>query len=122
MDTRTKILSGAGVLAGEPLAMVTGYFDILRAEHVRDLAEARLRAPHTRLVVVVLRGRESLLPWRARCELVAALRMIDYVLTADDGDVDALIEALRPAVLVRLESEDLRRVSRLREHVQRRQG
>lgn len=122
MDTRTKILTARGIPAGEPPILVTGYFDVLRAEHVRELAEARGRVPHARLVVAVLRGCEPLLPLAARAELVAALRMVDYVLTADDGDVDALIEALTPALLVRLESEDVRRVSRLKEHVHRRQG
>jgi bifunctional ADP-heptose synthase (sugar kinase/adenylyltransferase) len=122
MDTRIKILSGPHILEGEPLAMVTGYFDVLRAEHVRDLAAAHHRAPHARLLAVVVRGAEPLLPLAARVELVAAVRMVDYVLTADDKDVDCLIKALRPVLLVRLESDDLRRVSRLKEHVQRQQG
>ncbi len=122
MDTRIKILSGPEVLGGEPLLVVTGYFDVLRAEHVRELAAAHQRAPHTRVLVVVVRGSEPLLPLAARAELVAALRMVDYVLIADDRDVDRLITTLQPAVLVRLESDDLRRVSRLKEHVQRQQG
>jgi glycerol-3-phosphate cytidylyltransferase-like family protein len=122
MDTRSKILSGTERLAGEPVAMVTGYFDLLRAEHVRALSEARRRAPHARLLVVVVRGPEFLLPLPARAELVAALRMVDYVLTAADGDVDGLIKTIGPAILVRLESEDVRLVSRLKEHVHQRQG
>lgn len=122
MDTRIKILSGPHILEGEPLAVVTGYFDVLRAGHVRDLAAVRVRAPHTRLLVVVVRGAEPLLPLAARAEMMAAVRMVDYVLTADDSDVEHLIKALRPVLLVRLESEDLRRVSRLKEHVQRQHG
>jgi D-beta-D-heptose 7-phosphate kinase/D-beta-D-heptose 1-phosphate adenosyltransferase len=122
MDTRIKILSGPHILVGEPLAVVTGYFDVVRAEHVRDLAAAHRRAPHARLLVVVVRGTEPLLPLAARVELVAAIRMVDYVLTADDNDVERLIKALRPVILVRLESDDLHRVSRLKEHVHRQQG
>lgn len=122
MDTRSKILSGPDVPTGEPLAVVTGYFDVLRAEHVRRLVEVRRRTPDARLLVVVSQGSEPLLPMRARAELVAALRMVDYVLTAADRDVDCLIDALRPTLLVRLESEDVHRASRLKEHVHRRQG
>ena len=122
MDTRIKILSGPHILEGEPLAVVTGYFDVLRAGHVGDLAAVRARAPHARLLVVVVRGAEPLLPLAARAEMVAAVRMVDYVLTADDSDVEHLIKALRPVLLVRLESEDQRRVSRLKEHVQRQHG
>ena len=122
MDTRIKILSGPHILEGEPLAVVTGYFDVLRAGHVRDLATVRTSAPHARVLVVVVRGAEPLLPLAARAEMVAAVRMVDYVLTADDSDVEHLIKALRPVLLVRLESEDLRRVSRLKEHVQRQHG
>jgi hypothetical protein len=47
--------------------------------------------------------------------------MVDYVVTADDGDRDSLIEALKPAQLVRLEAADQLRARQLMEHVQRRQ-
>lgn len=122
MDTRTKILSPPAVVPAEPLVVVTGHFDVLRAEHVRELAEVRSGTPGAKLLVIVSQGLESLLPLAARAELVAGLRMVDYVLTACDGDVDALIEAIEPARLVRLEVEDARRVSWLKEHVHRRQG
>ena len=44
MDTRNKILTAeaARALAG-PLTVVTGYFDLLRAEHARELAAIRQR-------------------------------------------------------------------------------
>ena len=122
MDTRSKILSRAAALElPPPLTLVTGYFDILRAEHARDLQQARDRAPAQPLIVVVLAGPNPLLGTRARAELVAALRMVDYVVTADDGDRDSLIEALKPAQLIRLEAADKRRARQLMEHVQRRQ-
>jgi len=121
MDTRIKILSGPRILAGERLAVVTGHFDVLRAEHLHELAAARRAVPHARLLVVVVRGSEPLLPLAARAELVAGVRMVDYVLTADDKDVDSLIATLRPALLARLEFEDSGRVTRLKEHVHRRQ-
>lgn len=122
MDTRSKILSrDAALELPPPLTLVTGYFDILRAEHARELQQARDRAPAQPLMVVVLTRPNPLLSARARAELVAALRMVDYVVTANDGDLDGIFEALRPAPLVRLEAADQRRARQLREHVQRRQ-
>jgi bifunctional ADP-heptose synthase (sugar kinase/adenylyltransferase) len=122
VDTRSKILSRDDALRlPPPLTLVTGYFDILRAEHARDLQQARDRAPAQPLMVVVLTGPNPLLSPRSRAELVAALRMVDYVVTTDDGDRDSLIEALKPAQLVHLEAADKRRARQLMEHVQRRQ-
>jgi bifunctional ADP-heptose synthase (sugar kinase/adenylyltransferase) len=122
VDTRSKILSrDAALQLPRPLTLVTGYFDILRAQHARDLQQARNRAPAQPLLVVVLTPPRPVLNTRARAELVAALRMVDYVVTADDGDGDNLIEALKPAQLVRLEAADQLRARQLIEHVQRRQ-
>jgi bifunctional ADP-heptose synthase (sugar kinase/adenylyltransferase) len=122
VDTRRKILSrDAAFELPPPFTLVTGYFDILRASHARDLQQARDRSPTQPLMVVVLTGLNPLLTPRARAELVAALRMVDYVVTADDGDLDSLIDALKPALLVRLEAADQRRARQLREHVQGRQ-
>lgn len=121
MDTRSKILDGAENLPPGPRAIVTGHFDVLRAEHVRALSEVRARTPRIPLVAVVVEGGETLLPLGARAELVAALRMVDYVLTAADSDVDSLIQTLGPAPVVRLESADVHRVRSLKEHVHRRQ-
>jgi bifunctional ADP-heptose synthase (sugar kinase/adenylyltransferase) len=122
VDTRIKILSRHAALElPPPLTLVTGYFDILRAEHARDLQQARDRNPTRTLMVVVLTGLNAVLNPRARAELVAALRMVDYVVTADDGDRDSLIQALKPAELVCLEAADQRRARQLRDHVQGRQ-
>ena len=101
--------------------MVTGYFDVLRAEHIRDLREARERAPALPLLAVVLPLAGELLHQRARAELVAALRVVDYVVITDEADAAGLIESLEPAVLVRLEGADARRIRQLTEHVHRRQ-
>jgi bifunctional ADP-heptose synthase (sugar kinase/adenylyltransferase) len=122
VDTRNKILSrDAALRLPPPLTLVTGYFDILRADHARDLQQARDRSPSQPLLVMVLTGLRPVLNPRARAELVAALRMVDYVVTADDGDRESLIEALEPAQLVRLEAADQCRARQLMEHVQRRQ-
>jgi len=105
-----------------PLTAVTGYFDALRAAHVRDLQRARSLAPAQPLLAVVLAGSRAWLDQRARAELVAALRVVDYVVTADERDLDRMIATFPPSQLVRLEASDERRSAELRDHVRRRQG
>jgi bifunctional ADP-heptose synthase (sugar kinase/adenylyltransferase) len=118
MDTRNKILTVAAALElRPPVALATGHFDVLRAEDARELARVR----HHPLLVVVLPLAGEILTQRARAELVAALSVVDYVVTADDGDLDGLIESLKPAEFVRLEAAEARRASQLIEHVHRRQ-
>ena len=127
MDTRTKILSPEA--APHACTVVTGAFDIVLAADARELAEIRARHPAHPLLVVVLPLPGELLPQRARAELVAALRMVDYVVTADDAapNVDpaaatnALLASLEPAHLVRLETAHAERKRQLMEHVHRRQ-
>ena len=122
MDTRSKILSlsHAQSLTG-PLAIVTGTFDVLRAEHVRELENLRQRAGAAKLLAVVLPVSAEYLTQHARSELVAALRVIDYVVTADGAAVDRLADLLNPVEIVRLEDSDMRRARELKEHVHRRQ-
>jgi bifunctional ADP-heptose synthase (sugar kinase/adenylyltransferase) len=122
MDTRSKILTlaEAASLAG-PLAMVTGYFDILRAAHIRDLDRVRRREGGAKLLAVVLPAPDEILPQQARAELVAALRMIDYVVIADDAAARRLAHSLEPVEIVHLEAAEARRARELKEHVHRRQ-
>jgi bifunctional ADP-heptose synthase (sugar kinase/adenylyltransferase) len=118
MDTRSKILSVAAALElRPPVALVTGYFDVLRVGDARELARVR----HHPLLVVVLPLGGEILPPRARAEMVAALRVVDYVVTADCGDAERLIESLEPVEFVRLEAADRSRARQLMEHVHRRQ-
>ena len=124
MDTRSKILTPGASLPPEirrPLVVVTGYFDVLRGEHVRELASVRERIGAGTLVVAVLPLAEEVLEQRARAELVAALRMVDYVLIADPQELERLIASFEPAELVRLEAGDARRIRELKEHVHRTQ-
>jgi glycerol-3-phosphate cytidylyltransferase-like family protein len=122
MDTRSKILTlaDAASLAG-PLAIVTGYFDVLRAAHIRALVELHRRAGGAKLLAVVLPAPDEILAQRARAELVAALRVIDYVVIADAAEAHRLADSLQPVEIVRLEAADARRARELREHVHRRQ-
>jgi bifunctional ADP-heptose synthase (sugar kinase/adenylyltransferase) len=121
MDTRSKIVTPeAARLLPAPLTVATGYFEIPRAEMVRELREARERVAGGALIAVVLPLAGGALDQHARAELAAALRIIDYVAIADDGDPDALIDSLKPAALVRLEEGEARRALELREHVRSR--
>ena len=123
MDTRRKILSFAAALQlPRPLTVVTGYFNLLLPAHVRDLREAREQTPGRPLLAVVVSGAAALLEQRARAELVAALRVVDYVVTADDGDLDRIAAAFLPSQLVRLEAADEHRTRQLKDHVRRRQN
>ena len=101
--------------------VVSGTFDVLQAEDARELAEIRASGDERPLLVVVSRLAGSLLAQRARAELVAALRVVDYVVAADDTAADAQIASLEPAQLVRLEEVHAVRKRQLMEHVQRRQ-
>jgi bifunctional ADP-heptose synthase (sugar kinase/adenylyltransferase) len=119
VDTRTKILTAAAARRiASPVVVATGYFDVLRAEHVRELRDIR---GGDGLLVVVLPLDGELLDQRSRAELVAGLRMVDYVVAADHGDADALIDSLKPVRVARLETADARRARQLTDHVQRRQ-
>jgi hypothetical protein len=123
MDTRTKILSPES--APRACTVVTGAFDVLLAEDARDLAGIRASHPGRPLLVVVLPLPGELLPRRARAELVAALRMVDYVVIAPDAAkaaaTSSLLAALQPAHLVRMEEAQAIRKKQLMDHVHRRQ-
>ena len=117
MDTRSKILTLAAALElRQPLAIATGYFDVLLAEDARELARVR----HHPLLAAVLPLAGEILSQRARAEMVAALRVVDYVVTADDNDVERLVTGLRPVEFVRLEVAAASRARQLMEHVHRR--
>ena len=102
--------------------VVSGAFDPLLAEDARELGHIRAAAPLRPLVAVVLPLSGELLPQRARAELVAALRMVDYVVTADAPTLEALLDALHPALVVRLGEAHAERKRQLMEHVHRRQS
>jgi hypothetical protein len=123
MDTRNKILSPEAAPRG--CTVVTGAFDMVLAADARQLAKIRATHPSRPILVVVLPLSEELLPQRARAELVAALHMVDYVVTADEAALsaatDALLASLEPAQLVRLEEVHAARKRQLMEHVHRRQ-
>jgi bifunctional ADP-heptose synthase (sugar kinase/adenylyltransferase) len=118
MDTRSKILTPAAArLLPAPLAVATGYFEILRAELLGELREARERAAGAALMAVVLPLANGAQDQRARAELAAGLRMVDYVVIAEEEDPRALIDSLKPVATVRLEEAEARRARELRDQV-----
>ena len=122
MDTRTKIvtLEQFRALSLTAPLVVTGYFDMLRAAHVCEIESLRERTGVEALVAAVLPWDEAFLSQRARAEMAAALRMVDYVVIIEANDVPELVEALGPSQVVRLEAADARRNRELIEHVHRR--
>ena len=115
MDTRNKILSPDAAPRG--CTVVTGVFDVVLAADARQLAEIRESHPDRPILVVVLPLSEELLPQRARAELVAALRMVDYVVAADHRDLEQLVAAIEPPEVIRFEAADAQRAQQLTEHV-----
>ena len=118
MDTRRKLLTLDAALALAPgtLTLAAGTFDALRAAHAGDLAA--LERP---LLVAVLPLPGELVPQSARAEMVAGLRVVDYVVIADESELEPLVERLAPRSFVRLEALHGERVRELIEHVRSRQ-
>ena len=126
MDTRIKIitLEAAAALAGRrpPALLVTGYFDVLLAAHVRELARVRAAHPDGVLLVALTTPAVPVLDLRARAEMVAALAMVDYVVSLEDQQMPGLLGAFPAARTVRLEAAHEQRMRELIQHVHRRQS
>ena len=105
-------------LAG-PL-VVTGYFDLVRAAHACEIESLREHMSGKALIAAVLPWDEAFLSQRARAEMAAALRVVDYVVTIETNDVPELVKALGASQVARLETADARRNRELIEHVHRR--
>jgi bifunctional ADP-heptose synthase (sugar kinase/adenylyltransferase) len=126
MDTRDKIIDSSRAAAlvaalrsrGSALKVVTGYFDILIAEHVRRLRNIACGADA--VFVMVLNPPDPVLGARARAELVAAGGVVDYVVPSGECTSQTLLSLFTADEIVREESADLLRLRRLTEHVQRR--
>ena len=126
MDTRTKIVTvadaGRLVRGSRPVAVVTGYFDVLLASHARELAHVREAHPDAILIVALTPAPEPLMEPRARAEMVAALAMVDYVVSLEASEAEGFLAAFSAAPIVRLEDAHRGRMRQLIEHVHRRQS
>ncbi len=94
--------------AGQRIAFTNGCFDVLHAGHVQYLAEARRQAD---CLIVGLNSDSSvrqlkgptrpLNPVEARALVLASLQDVDFVTIFAESTPLALIEALRPEVLIK---------------------
>lgn len=90
---------------GACVVLANGCFDILHVGHVRYLEGARALGD---LLVVGINSDEQvralkgegrpLVPERERAELVAALRVVDFVTIFQEPTVEALLRAIRPDI------------------------
>ncbi len=94
---------------GETVAFTNGCFDLLHVGHVRSFAFCK---QHADIVVVGLNSDASvrrqdkaedrpIVSQDARAEVLASLSDIDYVVLFDEDTPQALIESVRPEVLVK---------------------
>jgi D-beta-D-heptose 7-phosphate kinase/D-beta-D-heptose 1-phosphate adenosyltransferase len=93
---------------GKRVAFTNGCFDILHAGHVRYLSAARATADmlvvglNTDLSVRNIKGlHRPINPEALRAEVLAGLSCVDWVVLFDDPDPLALIERLKPDILVK---------------------
>ena len=126
LDTRHKIVSAEEAIRlaldlhrqGCVVRVVTGYFDLLLAEHVRRLEEL---AQGESLFTVVLDHPGALLSVRARAELLAALAVVRCVAAVEGPQVEDFLRRFAWREIVREEETDGRRLQAFIEHVHRRQ-
>ena len=114
MDTRKKIVAAEAAAdlarrcraAGNTLILVTGFFDPLLAAHARRLEE--IARPGAALLVAVQDPDRPLLSAQARAELVAGLRVVDYVILGGTVAADEVFHE---------QAADQRRTQELAQHV-----
>lgn len=93
---------------GKRIVFTNGCFDLLHRGHLHLLREAKKLGD---ILIVALNSDSSvkrikgpnrpILAEAERAELIAALEMVDYVVTFDEPDPYPIIEQLRPDVLVK---------------------
>jgi len=102
---KLRELVAAAKLGGQRVVLANGCFDTLHVGHVRYLAGAKQQGD---LLIVGVNADASVRPLKgpgrpildenARAMLVAALRVVDYVLVFPEPNVEKLLEELRPDV------------------------
>jgi D-glycero-beta-D-manno-heptose 1-phosphate adenylyltransferase len=90
---------------GQRIVLANGCFDTLHVGHIRYLEGAKKEGDvlvvgvNADSSVLKLKGPgRPILDEKARAQLVAALRAVDYVVIFDEPEVEALLETLRPDV------------------------
>ncbi|KJU86777.1 ADP-heptose synthase [Candidatus Magnetobacterium bavaricum] len=91
----------------EKIVFTNGCFDILHAGHIRYLWQARslgdvlVVAINSDFSVGRLKPGRPIIPQADRAEVLAALRMVDYVTIFDEDTPYETIKAIKPHVLVK---------------------
>jgi len=95
-------------VAGERVTLANGCFDLLHPGHTRYLAEAKkfgdvlIVAVNSDRSVRALKGTErAIQPEAERAEILAALKVVDYVTIFDELTPQAVIARMLPQVLVK---------------------
>jgi D-beta-D-heptose 7-phosphate kinase/D-beta-D-heptose 1-phosphate adenosyltransferase len=93
---------------GQKVVFTNGCFDVLHRGHVHLLRQAKALGD---LLIVALNSDRSVttikgparpvMDQASRVELIAAMEMVDYVVVFDEPDPYELIEAIKPALLVK---------------------
>ncbi|NLI81665.1 MAG: D-glycero-beta-D-manno-heptose 1-phosphate adenylyltransferase [Deltaproteobacteria bacterium] len=103
-----SVIREAAREAGRQVVFTNGCFDLLHIGHIRYLEAARLLgdllivAVNSDASVTAIKGPlRPITGERERCELVAALQCVDFVVSFETADPLPLIEALKPDVLVK---------------------
>ena len=116
MDTSARILTRDALelklnklrRSGKKIVFTNGCFDILHLGHVRYLSFARssgdilvvgLNSDHS--VKLIKGDKRPVVEQSQRAEVIAGLWSVDYVTIFDEADPLALIESLKPDVLVK---------------------
>lgn len=105
-DLKAKI--DAERKAGRKIIFTNGCFDIIHAGHTHYLAKARelgdilIVALNSDASVRRIKGeKRPLVPEDERADVIAALGCVDFVVIFEEPDPQALIDLLRPDVLVK---------------------
>ena len=109
MDTRVKILSperawevvSSLFTAGGRIAVVTGWFDILRSAH-GEVIEGAAAEGH-RVVALVhadCESHQTVLDEGSRAQLVAAMGAVAYVVICDQAAAEELTASWKPAAIL----------------------
>ncbi|MEN6464921.1 MAG: D-glycero-beta-D-manno-heptose 1-phosphate adenylyltransferase [Syntrophaceae bacterium] len=105
-DLKLKI--DAAKKAGKKVIFTNGCFDIIHAGHTHYLAKARdlgdilIVGVNSDASVRGIKGeKRPLVPEDERAEVIAALGCVDFVVIFEEPDPQALVDLLRPDVLVK---------------------
>ena len=93
---------------GKKVVLTNGCFDLLHVGHLHTFEQAK---KHGDMLVVALNSDESVaklkgnnrpfVPQQQRAEMIAALRVVDYVVIFDELDPLSIVTDLKPDVLVK---------------------